>query len=90
MRCERYNRDNPARRPAPMLTPQETHVIRQRALHARQLEPLDGPAAALAAEVLLLLEELEAKEVLPGHLVHGSAERLLRSPAAPTPAGDSA
>jgi hypothetical protein len=72
-----------------MLTPQETHVIRQRAWLAQQLEPSDGPAATLAADVLLLLKELEVKDVLLGHLVHGSAERLHGSPAAPTPAGNS-
>jgi hypothetical protein len=75
-----------------MLTPEETHVIRQRALLAQQLEPSNGPAAilaaTLAADVLLLLQELEAKQVLLGHLVHGSAERLHGSPAATTPAGD--
>jgi hypothetical protein len=75
-----------------MLTPQETHVIRQRALLAQQLEPSDGPgtilAATLAADVLLLLKELEVKDVLLGHLVHGSAEPLHRSPASSTPPRD--
>jgi hypothetical protein len=76
-----------------MLTPQETHVIRQRALLAQQLEPSDGSAVTLAATLaadVLLLDELRVKDAVLGHLVHGSAEQLYRSPATLSPPGDSA
>ena len=55
-----------------MLTPQEIEAIRQRALLCQQLGPSDGPAATLAADVLLLLEELQVKDAVLASLVHGS------------------
>jgi hypothetical protein len=55
-----------------MLTPQEIEAIRQRALLCQHLEPSDGPAATLATDVLLLLEELQVKDAVLASLVHGS------------------
>jgi hypothetical protein len=77
-----------------MLTPQEIEAIRQRALLCQHLGPSDGQAATLAADVMLLLKELEAKDVVLGHLVHGTTAALHGSPVSPTgktapPAGDS-
>jgi hypothetical protein len=63
-----------------MLTPQWIEAIRQRALLCQHLGPADGAAATLAADVLLLLEELETKDVVLGHLVHGSTAPLHGSP----------
>jgi hypothetical protein len=76
-----------------MLTPQEIEAIRQRALLCQHLGPSDGQAATLAADVMLLLAELEAKDAMLGHLVHGTTATLHRSPASPTgktapPTGD--
>jgi hypothetical protein len=68
-----------------MLTPEELATIRRRALLAQHLGSSDDQAAAtLAADVLLLLEELEIKNVTLGHLVHGTAAPLHGSPASPT------
>jgi hypothetical protein len=70
-----------------MLTPEEVATIRHRALLAGQLDPCDGQAATLAADVLLLLKELEAKDVMLGHLVHGSTAPLHGSPGETPTAG---
>jgi hypothetical protein len=62
-----------------MLTPQEVDTIRHRALLARQLGPSDGQAATLAADVLLLLEELRVKDAVLESLVHGSPSEAPRA-----------